>query len=707
MTDYPPLVPERRHLAWAFKKVVETYPNRLATRVRAKEVFGAKSDEPGWVVQTFRQLDQRVDELACALMAAGVARGDRVVIFGRNSPQWSLADYACQVVGAVSVPIYATSTVTQTAHILRDCGAVFAFAGTAAEARTVQQAAELSGRLAGVVSFEDTLVAGATPLRDFGVAVTDDLRAELAGRLDQASPDDLFSLIYTSGTTGDPRGVMLTHENMLSEMDALDDIFGFGPEEHSLCFLPLSHALERTWTLYVMRRGCLNTYCPDTRKVAELLVEAKPTLLVSVPRLYETVLATARGKVAGNTAKKKIFEWAVHVGGQMQHAYRKGSLPSAALRAQFGAADRLVLKAVRDAMGGPKVVMACGGAPLRTEVELFFSAIGMPILPGYGLTEAAPLVSFNRPDAFKVGTAGIVMRGGEIRIGDESEILYRGPNVMVGYWNNPAATAAMFTGGTLENPHPEGAWLKTGDAGYVDNDGFLVITDRLKDIIVTQGGKNIAPQPIEGMLMADPLFEQAILLGDNRPYLTLLVKPSLPHLNELATQLKKSYASVQEQLEDPEVIEVIKRRARAVTDRLPSQERFKDLRVLWEDFTMENGLLTPTLKVRRREVEKRFAEVIDDMYAKYPGLAEARARVADAGQDLSTRVSEATDDLGDRWDDMSARFAAAADEVGARLTDLRAHTQPKQGPQRNDDAAADADAGEQPAEEPLRAAEDQ
>ena len=707
MTDYPPLVPQRRHLAWAFKKVVETYPNRPATRVRAKEAFGAQGDEPGWIVQTYRQLDARVDEVACALIAAGVQRGDRVVIFGRNSPQWSLADFACQSVGAVSVPVYATSTVTQTAHLLRDSGAVFAFAGSVAETRTVLQAAELTGRLAGVVSFENTPIAGATVLRDFQVEATDQLRGELVARRAQAQPDDLFSLIYTSGTTGDPRGVMLTHENMISEMDALDDIFHFGPDEHSLCFLPLSHALERTWSLYVMRRGCLNTYCPDARKVAELLVEAKPTLLTSVPRLFETVLATARAKVVGSKAKQKIFEWAVHVGGQMQHAYRKGSQPSAALSAQFALADRLVLKAVRDAMGGPKVVMACGGAPLRTEVELFFSAIGMPILPGYGLTEAAPLVSFNRPDAFKVGSAGIVMRGGELRIGDESEIQYRGPNVMVGYWNNPTATAAAFTGGTVENPHPEGAWLKTGDAGYVDNDGFLVITDRLKDIIITESGKNVAPQPIEGLLMADPLFEQAILLGDNRPYLTLLVKPSLPHLNEIAAQLKKSYTSVQEQLEDPDVIEVIKRRARAVTDKLPSQERFKDLRVLWADFTMENGLLTPTLKVRRREVAQRFAEVIDDMYAKYPKLADARDRVVDVSQDLGERVTEAADDLGDKWDDMSARVAAAADGVGALLTDLRSDAQPKPGPQRADGDAVAADADGRAEEEQTRASRGQ
>ena len=441
----------------------------------------------------------------------------------------------------------------------------------------------------------------------------DGAQAEVSARLEAAEADELASIIYTSGTTGEPRGAALTHRGFTFQGEALDAFFTVTPEDHSLCFLPLSHALEREWTFYILGHGCMNTYT-DARQVAEMLVLAKPTLLVSVPRLYEKVVSTARAKVAGSPAKKRIFEWALRVGGQCQHAYRKGKQPAAYWRAQLPLADKLVLSSVREAMGGPKAVMACGGAPLRAEVEEFFSACGMQISPGYGLTEASPLVSFNCPSAYKLGTAGRVVRGGELRIGPDSEIWYRGPNVMQGYWNAPEATAdAVDADG----------WLHTGDVGYVDTDDFLVITDRIKDIIVTSGGKNIAPAPIEGLLLADPLFEQAVLLGDNRPYLTLLVSPSIPHLEDLAAQLQVKFADRRELLSHPQIMEEVRRRVADTTSKLAHHEQIRDLRILLEEFTMDNGLLTPTLKVKRREVEKRFAQLIDDMYAK---VAEFRNR---------------------------------------------------------------------------------
>jgi len=247
-------------------------------------------------------------------------------------------------------------------------------------------------------------------------------------------------------------------------------------------------------------------------------------------------------------------------------------------------------------------------------VEEFFSACGMQISPGYGLTEASPLISFNCPTAYKVGTAGRVVKGGELRIGPDSEIWYRGPNVMTGYWNNPEATASALD---------DEGWLHTGDVGYIDTDDFLVITDRIKDIIVTSGGKNIAPAPIEGLLLADPLFEQAVLLGDNRPYLTLLVSPSVPHLEDLAAQLQVKFADRRELLSHPQITEEVRRRVREMTSKLAQHEQIRDLRILLEEFSQDNGLLTPTLKVRRREVEKRFAQAIEDMYAR---VAEFRHR---------------------------------------------------------------------------------
>lgn len=598
---------DQGHLAVRLAGAVDRFSGRPATRVRVGE---------GWRTRTYGQLGADVRALAARLVAHGVQPGDRVAIFSGNRPEWTIADFAILTVRAVVVPIYPTSTPDQIRHILADSGAVVAFvehpeaharlASVRSDLPDLREVVLFEGDAAGAVRLDALLAEGVPP----------EATAEVSARLAAAEAGDPASIIYTSGTTGEPRGAVLTHRGFTFQCEALDAFFTLTPDDHSLCFLPLSHALERAWTFYILGHGCMNTYT-DARKVAEMLVLAKPTLLVSVPRLFEKVVSTARAKVAGNPTKKRIFEWALRVGGQCQHAYRKGKEPAAYWRAQLPLADKLVLSSVRAAMGGAKTVMACGGAPLRAEVEEFFSACGMQISPGYGLTEASPLISFNCPTAYKVGTAGRVVKGGELRIGPDSEIWYRGPNVMTGYWNNPEATASALD---------DEGWLHTGDVGYVDTDDFLVITDRIKDIIVTSGGKNIAPAPIEGLLLADPLFEQAVLLGDNRPYLTLLVSPSVPHLEDLAAQLQVKFADRRELLSHPQITEEVRRRVREMTSKLAQHEQIRDLRILLEEFSQDNGLLTPTLKVRRREVEKRFAQAIEDMYAR---VAEFRHRDSD------------------------------------------------------------------------------
>lgn len=591
------------HLAHMFEQSCAAHAQFKATRVRV--------GEDDWQTATYGEFHQDVLKLSAALIEAGVQPGDRVGIFASNCPEWSQVFWACCRIRAVAVPIYSTSTVDQTVHIAADAGLRVLFVGDAAKAAVVEQAAERLPDLQRVIGFHAEAEPGAR-LADFYAQLNDDHRAQLEQRLAEADPEDLAAIVYTSGTTGNPRGVMLSHRAMIAQYYSLDQFFDLEPTDHSLCFLPLAHSLEMAWSGYIFTKGCMNTYVTDTRKVAEILAAAKPNLLVSVPKLYEMVLSVARGKVAKSKLKKRIFEWALRVGGQMQKSYSKGNQPRLWWRLQKPLADRLVFANVREAMGGPKKVLACGGAPLRVEVEHFFSACGMQILPGYGLTEAAPLVSFNRPNAYKEGTAGMVMPGGELAIGLDSEIYYRGPNLMSGYWNQPEATAEAID---------EDGWLHTGDVGFVDTDGFLTITDRLKDIIVTIGGKNVAPQPIEAMLLADPMFEQAILLGDNRPYLTLLLKPSLPMLDELAERLQVVADTVEEKAANSQIVEEIKRRVTELTDKLPRQEKIRDIRVILDDFTTENGLLTPSLKVRRKAVEERFSEIIEDMYAK---LAEFR-----------------------------------------------------------------------------------
>ena len=603
---------ERDHVAHMFQAAARQFADRPATRVQ--------EPDGDWRVATYAELSGQVRAIARALVADGVQPGDRVAIFAHNLPEWLQADLAIATVGAVSVPIYATNTVDQVVQIAADCDLVAAFAGTTQETERMVAAQASLPLLRRVISVEPTplsrtlpqVIDVATLCGSVSASDVTRLDAEVDARLGSADPADLFSLIYTSGTTGQPRGAMISHRAMISQMRALDEFFDFGPSEHSLCFLPLSHALERAWSTYILSHGCLNTFLPDTRKVAETMTVIRPTMMVAVPKLYETVAATARASVAGSTVKQRIFDWAIGVGAANQRIHRTGRRPGPWLRTQLRIADRLVLRKVRDAVGGPKRVLACGGAPLRPDVEEFFGAIGLHILQGYGLTEASPLVTFNRPDVYKVNTAGRVMPGGQLRIGPEQEIQYRGPNVMDGYWGNPEATAQVFA----DDPDGRGCWLRTGDAGHVDADGFLLVTDRIKDIIVTSGGKNIAPQPIENMLLADPLFEQAVLLGDNRPFLTLLVKPSLPQLGAIAERLQEPYEQLTDLLTNPRMVAEIIRRARGLTQKLPSHEQFKDLRVLLEEFTPDNGLLTPTLKVKRREVERRFAQLVDDMYTR-------------------------------------------------------------------------------------------
>ena len=608
------------HLAHMFRATVTNHGFRPATRVRQ----GGQ-----WIIRTYVETGRRVAGLARAFVTPGLLtedglqRGDRISLFAGNCPEWIEADLAGMTIGVIPVPIYPTSTPDQIVHIVTDAGVrVIITAGPKELDRILEARDQMPGletviliNPADQVGDHDGLtVLSLEQVRQAGVS--EEIQTVVEERMGQSCPDDVAALIYTSGTTGEPKGVMISHRAALAELQALDAFFDVTSADHSLSFLPLSHALEWGWSMAVIRHGCLNTFVPNPKTISAMLAEVRPTLFVSVPKLYEQVMSVAREKVSDSPAKLKIFEWSIRIGREWWQAEQEGRRPSVSLRARHGVADRLVLKAIRDAIGGPKTVLAAGGAPLRKEVEEFFAACGLLVCQGYGLTEASPLVSFNSPGGYKFGTAGRPLVGSQMTTTEDGEILYRGPNVMKGYWKAPEATAAAI----------EDGWLHTGDIGHIDEDGFLVITDRLKDIIVTLNGKNISPQPIENSLMKDPLFEHAVLLGDNRPCLTLLVKPSLPQVEELAERLHITSMTGPEMLRSEELAEEIRRRVAEITEKLPHQEQIRDLRVLWDEFTTDNGLLTPTLKVRRREVEKRFTEIVEEMYARLAARRRAGKR---------------------------------------------------------------------------------
>ena len=594
----------RRHVIARFREVADELPQHIATRIR-------RDDQ--WEDQTYAQLLEKVNRVGQGLLDAGVEVGDRVGLFAPNCPEWTEVDFGINTIRGITVPLYSTSTPEQIAHIVSDSQMRIIIVGGESEARRVIAAREIAS-MPPIVTLTDYAS------RPDDVQLYSDLlrapTAALEERFASAEPADLSALVYTSGTTGSPKGVMLSHFALCAENDALEEFFEIGSGESSLCFLPLSHALERAWTCVVLMHGCMNVYVANPREIAQQMVLAKTTMMVSVPKLYEQVFATAHQKVQSSPVKRAIFSWALRVGRHNQYAFRAGRKPGVWLRLQRALADKLVYRSVRDALGGPKSVLACGGAPLRPEIEEFFSTVGLPLRVGYGLTEAAPLASFNSPTDFKIGTVGKVMPGGEMRVGELGELLYRGPNLMDGYWNQPEATAEAID---------KDGWLHTGDVGYIDNQGFITITDRLKDIIVTLGGKNVAPQPIEGLILADPLFEHAVLIGDTRPFVTLLVKPSLAGVEELGQRLQWP-GEVKDWLQSSELLAELRRRVGELTAMLPTQDQPKETEVLQDEFTMDNGLLTPTLKVRRREVEKRFKERIDSMYERLEALRRGQSK---------------------------------------------------------------------------------
>lgn len=562
------------HLARVYARVVREHADRPAMRVLGD----------GAVTLSYAEVGRRVEAVARALVACGVEPGDRVAILAPNCPEWSLVDLGALAAGAVPVPVYPTSTPDQVAYVLEHSGATAAFVGDA----------ELLGRLGDttgsglrlVVAFDDA--PGAEPWSRV-IAAQDrehdhDLSAEVARRTQAGHGDDIATIIYTSGTTGRPKGVALSHATMLHQLHAVDAFFDIGPHDSSLAFLPLSHALERAWTYVVLSHGALNTYVRDPKTVADQLREARPSALVAVPKLYETVYSVAHAMADKSPVRRRVFDWAFGVGRRVGELRLAGRPIPTHLRARLRLADRLVLHNVRDAIGGRKSVLAVGGAPLRKEVAEFFWAAGVLVCEGYGMTETGPLMTFNCPGAVRFGTVGRVILGGELRRGEEGELLYRGPNLMAGYWRDEEATREVI----------EDGWLRTGDVGEIDDDGFVRITDRLKDLIVTQQGKNIAPAPIESRIAEHPGVEHAVVIGDRRVCLVALVQPG-PDAGD-------------------DVLADVRRHVEALNADLPHQEQVRGVELLAEPLTMDAGLLTPTLKVRRRAVEERFAEQIDRMY---------------------------------------------------------------------------------------------
>ncbi len=561
-----------------------------------------------WQDITYGEARRLAARVTGALKELDLERGERVAILSENRPEWALSDYGCLVAGVVDVPIYATLTPDQIAYILEDSGARLIFCSTPEQLAKVERIRSGLPELSHVVVFDspETRPEGVLTWDEFLAkgdgwdGVADD--AVFSEEVERAAPDQVATILYTSGTTGDPKGVMLTHDNLFSNIEATSRLLSMGTDDSTLSFLPLSHVFQRMVDYYLFGSGVLIAYARSIDTVAEDLRTIRPTIVVSVPRLYEKVHAkvTEAGGLKG-----QLVQWAKSVGERWADARLEGRTPDLSVRLQYPLANALVFKKLREGVGGRLKFFVSGGAPLSPEINKFFYSAGILILEGYGLTETSPVTNVNTPEALKIGTVGRPVPGTEIRIAEDGEILVRGRQVMKGYFNRPEATAEAIT---------EDGWFHTGDIGELDAEGFLRITDRKKDLIVTAGGKNVAPQPIEGRLKENRFIDQPVLVGDRRKFLSLLVVPSFETLESWARDKGLSFSGRRELLEREEVHRLFENEVAREMKEYARVEVPKKIVLLDEEFTIEDGSLTPTQKVKRRVVEERLGEVIDSLY---------------------------------------------------------------------------------------------
>ena len=576
-----------------FEYVVAANPAR-------KELLRIRAGK-SWRTYTVKEFERATRETAARLAGAGIGPGDKVALFVENRPEWHVLDFACHLLGAASVPLYATLPANQVRFIVADSRAKMLVISGKERARTALDASSgLPGvRLLGV---DRGLADG---LESVGELALPQRRAPAPPAL---SGSDLASLIYTSGTTGEPKGVMLSHRNFISQVNTVRNLFPITERDICMSFLPLSHVFERTVDYVFFDRGSQINYVESIERVPAQLTEIRPTIMVSVPRLYERSYIKIISKVQQEGgAKKRLFEWALRVGREVRGSQWRGERASAFARGQFAVARSRVFSKVLERLGGRLRFSISGGAPLAREVAEFFDIIGLPILQGYGLTESSPVIAANRLEANRLGSVGQVLPGVEVRIAADGEILARGPNIMLGYWGHPEATAETVDGD---------GWLHTGDVGYLDSDGYLFITDRKKDIIVTSGGKNVAPQPIEGRLGATPYISQAILVGDKFPYLTALIVPNFENLQAHFASKGVAGLGQEEIARHAETSELVGAAVKQVNADLATHERIRRFAVLSRELSLEEGEITPTQKVRRRVVAERYGALIEQMYLK-------------------------------------------------------------------------------------------
>ena len=566
-----------------------------------------------WKTLTWKEVGQAVRELAAGLLALGRKKGDAVGILSASRGEWVHADFAIFSVGCVTIPIYPTYPADLIQYIVNDAGVRTLFVEDTTQLAKVL---EVQGKMEGL---EQIILiqaeAGKTPsplvqtweqLRRLGRDSLDRVRSELEARLAGGRSDDVATIVYTSGTTGPPKGVVQTHGNHMAALDSAAQTTSIAEGDIHLLFLPLAHSFARLEAFIGIHRGLTTAFAENIDKLRDNLPEVRPHFICSVPRVFEKVYAGVLAKAeAGSPLKKKIFRWAVGVGKEVSRLRQAGQPVPGLLAFKYRIASKLVFSKMQAALGGRLRFAVSGGAPLSREIAEFFHAAGILILEGYGLTETCPVLTNNREDKFKFGSVGLPLPGVEIRIAPDGEILGRGGNIAKGYFKKPDATAEVFLAD---------GWFATGDIGTLDEDGFLFITDRKKDLIVTAGGMNIAPQNIENLLKGDPFVSQVMVYGDRRPFPVALITLNPDELTAFAKAEGILTPDAAALTRHPRVVERVSRIVEERNAELQSYAKIKKFTILAGDFTVENGFLTPTLKVKRKVIRDKYQDALDQLY---------------------------------------------------------------------------------------------
>ena len=581
-----------------FEQAVQEYGDKPALAHKPKD--GTYQDI------TYTEFGESVDAFSKGLRTLGVEKGDRVAILSENRPEWAISDFGILKAGAVNVPMFSTLTSAQVGFILKDSAAKIICVSTNDQLMKVNAITDELPSLDRIIIYnemEEEIPEGVSQFVDVCK-----LGKDSDIQLDSVSDEEeIATIIYTSGTTGNPKGVMLTHANFISNYNAAKTLVDVSKTDVLLSFLPLSHVFERLGGHYVpIFSGAKVAYAESTFTVAQNMQEVSPTVMLSVPRLYETMHdRVLRAVQAGSSLKQKIFHWGVSVGSKVSSAIQQGKKPPAILQLKQNIADKLVFAKLKTATGGNLRFFISGGAALPQSIAEFFHAAGILILEGYGLTETSPVISLNYPEKWKFGSVGTPIPGIEVQIAEDGEILTRGPHVMKGYFNNDSATAEVIDG--------EG-WFHTGDIGIIDEDGFLKITDRKKNIIVLSNGKNVAPQPIESQLVQSPYVNQIMLLGNERKNIAALIVPNFDALKSWASDNDVDSSDISDLLKKREVEQLIQKEIRERLSDFADFEQVRRFALLEREFSQEEDEMTPTLKLKRNVIKEKYADVIQEIY---------------------------------------------------------------------------------------------